>query len=344
MNYNDLLKQSDKNLGIVNNGVGYNNPTAPSTNNTLPTFSTNQLAYLINPNYDTKLAATGIGTPYANPNAVGIDTGNNVNVNDNNISNTSSSYSIDPTILQGILDEIAGLSSGLDKAKASNQTSYNSTLANYNADQAAQEAKKTESLNANDLAYLASQQTSLVNSAKLRQALLGQLIGIGALNGSGVTQANSTIGGALQTDLTGANTNYETNANNILTAMDTYNRQNESRKKSLEQTLNNANTAAENSYATNKQDYLKQLAGLYPTGSSQGAEYLRQALALGPQIQETSNVPQYDFTPITSASFNAPELAKYLSGTNQLSVSGNNSNADVGTFYTTNRRRINSGV
>jgi hypothetical protein len=246
---------------------------------------------------------------------------------------------IDSATLNAILGEITGLSSGLSQSKRNNQKSYNSTLGNYNADAAAQEAKKNESLNTNDLSYLASQQEALVNSAKLRQSLLSTLIGMGALNGSGVGQANSTIGGALQTDLTGANTNYSTNANNVLTAMDSYTKQNEARKKALEQTLTNANTAADNSFATNKQDYLKQLAGLYPTGSAQGAEYLRQAMSLGPQIQATSNVPQYDFSPINSASFNAPELAKYLAGTNQLSVGGQDPNAGAGTFYTTNKKR-----
>jgi hypothetical protein len=248
--------------------------------------------------------------------------------------------SIDSTTLNAILSEIAGLSSGLSQSKRNNQRSYQSTLSNYNADAKAQATKKDASLNTNDLAYLAAQQESLVNSAKLRQSLLSTLIGMGALNGSGIGQANSTIGGALQTDLTGANSNYATNANNVLTAWDEYTRENEARKKSLEQTLTNANTAADNSFAVNKQDYLKQLAGLYPTGSAQGAEYLRQAMALGPQIQSTSNVPQYDFTPITSASFNAPDLAEYLAGTNQLSVSGQNPNAGAGTFYTTNKKRI----
>ena len=250
-----------------------------------------------------------------------------------------SGSTIDSAALNAILGEIAGLDGGLAQSKANNQKSYQSTLDNYNADATAQGAKKDASLNTNDLSYLASQQQALVNSAKLRQSLLSTLIGMGALNGSGVTQANSTIGGALQTDLTGANSNYGTNANNILTAMDTYTKQNEARKKSLEQTLGNANTAADNSYATNKQDYLKQLAGLYPTGSSQGGEFLRQAMALGPRIQATSNVPQYDFTPITSASFNAPDLAKYLSGTNQLSVGGQDTKGGVGSFYTTNKKR-----
>lgn len=250
-----------------------------------------------------------------------------------------SGTTIDSATLNAILGQIAGLSGGLDQSKANNRTSYNSTLGNYNADAVAQNAKKDASLNTNDLSYLASQQAALVNSAKLRQSLLSTLIGMGALNGSGVGQANSTIGGALQTDLTGANSNYAGNANNILTAMDSYTRQNEARKKSLDQTLTNANTAADNSFAVNKQDYLKQLAGLYPTGSAQGADFLRQAMALGPQIQATSNVPQYDFSPITSASFNAPDLAKYLSGTNQLSVGGQDPNAGIGTFSTVNKKR-----
>lgn len=246
---------------------------------------------------------------------------------------------VDPAVVNAILGEIAGLGGGLSQSKSNNQKSYNSTLGNYNADAVAQTAKKDASLNTNDLSYLVSQQESLVNSAKLRQSLLSTLIGMGALNGSGVGQANSTIGGALQTDLTGANSNYGTNANNILTAMDSYTRQNEARKKSLKQTLTNANTAADNSFYVNKQDYLKQLAGLYPTGSTQGADFLRQAMSLGPQIQATSNVPQYDFTPITSASFNAPDLAKYLAGTNQLSVGGQDPNAGVGTFSTINKKR-----
>lgn len=246
---------------------------------------------------------------------------------------------IDQATLNAILSQIAGLDSGLNQSKQNNQTSYQSTLDNYNADATAQGLKKDASLNENDLSYLASQQAALVNSAKLRQSLLSTLIGMGALNGSGVGQANSTIGGALQTDLTGANTNYATNANNVLTAMDTYTRQNDARKKSLDQTLTNANTAADNSFAVNKQDYLKQLAGLYPTGSAQGGDFLRQAMSFGPQIQTTSNVPQYDFSPITSASFNAPDLAKYLSGTNQLSVGGQDPNASAGTFYTTNKKR-----
>lgn len=248
-------------------------------------------------------------------------------------------YTVDTAAANAILGEIAGLDTGLRQSKDNNRKSYQSTLDNYNADATAQEARKNESLTNNDLAYLADQQKSLVNSAKLRQSLLSTLIGMGALNGSGIGQANSTIGGALQTDLTGANANYSTNANNVLTAMDTYTKQNEARKKSLEQTLNNANTAADNSYATNKQDYLMKLAGLYPTGSAQGAEFLRQAMALGPQIQATSNVPQFDFSPITTASFNAPELAKYLAGTNQLSVGGQDPNAGIGAFYTTNKKR-----
>ena len=252
---------------------------------------------------------------------------------------SSNSGTVDQNTLNSILSEIAGLNNGLNQAKQNNQTSYRSTLDNYNADAAAQEAKKNESLNTNDLSYLASQQAALVNSAKLRQSLLGTLIGMGALNGSGVSQANSTIGGALQTDLNGANDNYATNANSVLTAMDSYNKQNEARKKSLDQTLKNSNIAADNSLAVNKQDYLKQLAGLYPTGSTQGAEYLKQAMSLGPQIQATSNVPQYDFSPITTASFNAPDLAKYLSGTNQLSIAGQDANAGAGSFYTTNKKR-----
>ncbi|HWT40065.1 MAG TPA: hypothetical protein VN081_02235 [Dongiaceae bacterium] len=242
-------------------------------------------------------------------------------------------------VTNGILAQIAGLDSGLTQAKNNNQTSFQSLLDNYNADATAQGQKKDSSLNSNDLSYLASQQQALVNSAKLRQSLLSTLIGMGALNGSGVGQANSTIGGALQTDLTGADNNYKTNANQVLSAWDTYQQQNEARKKAAEQTLHNANTAADNSYYSNKQDYLKTLAGLYPSGSSQGAEFLRQALALGPNIQATSNVPQYDFTPITNASYQAPELAQYLSGTKSLSVGAPNPNAGIGAFSTTSKKR-----
>jgi hypothetical protein len=253
-----------------------------------------------------------------------------------------SGTTIDQNVLNGILQEIAGLDGGLNQAKNNNQTSYNSLMDNYNADATANGTLKDSSLNTNDLSYLASQQASLVNSAKLRQSLLGTLIGMGALNGSGVNQANSTIGGALQTDLTGADNNYKTNANTVLSSWDTYQKQNDARKKAAEQTLHNANTAADNSFATNKQDYLKTLAGLYPTGSTQGGDFLRQALALGPQIQATSNVPQYDFSPITAPSYNAPDLSKFLSGTNSLSVAGPNPGAGIGAFSTNSKKRTDT--
>lgn len=255
------------------------------------------------------------------------------------LNSNSGSGTIDSATLNSILGEIAGLDSGLNQQKANNQTTYQSIIDKNNAQDQAVTSQKDESLNNNDLSYLASQQSALVNSAKLRQSLLGTLIGMGALNGSGVGQANSTIGGALQTDLTGANDNYATNGNSVLSAYNNYQTQAKARKEAADEQLRLSNIGAENSFATNKQSYLKDLAGLYPTGSSQGLDYLKQAMGLGQQIQATTSPAQFDTSAIPAASFNAPDLAKYLSGTNQLSVGGQNTNGGVGTFYTTNKKR-----
>ena len=239
----------------------------------------------------------------------------------------------------GILGEIAGLNSGLADQRANNQTSYQSVIDKNNAQDQAIASQKDESLNNNDLSYLASQQSSLVNSAKLRQSLLSTLTGMGALNGSGIGLASGTIGGALQNDLSGANGNYATNANSVLSAYNNYDIQAKARKDAADEQLRLSNIGAENSFATNKQNYLQQLAGLYPTGSNQGAEYLNQAFGLGNQIQATTSPAQFDTSAIPAASFSAPDLAKYLSGTNQLSVGGPSPSSGVGSFYTTNKKR-----
>lgn len=171
-----------------------------------------------------------------------------------------------------------------------------------------------------------NKQSSFINAAQGRQGLFGTLSSLGALNGSGIELANNAVKHGADLDLSSAADNYATNQSGLDTAIETYRREDKSRRENAELQAGNAKTNVNNDAARSKQNFYKNIANDYDLmGNAGGAkDYSDRAAALYPQVAAT-NVPNANLG-YSAAAFNSPSLASYIAGAGGTQVSASAAN------------------
>lgn len=205
---------------------------------------------------------------------------------------------------------LASLNGGYDTETAANEANYKT-----NSDQ-----------NTNNLQV--NKQTALVNAAQGRQGLYGTLASLGALNGSGIDEANIAVANGANADLAGASGNYATNASALDTSIGTYRQQDKERRDQATQAASDAKTNLANDVAKERASLYSNLVGDYSAmGDDDNAKaYTDKITALAPEIASTA-IPSTNLAPVAAA-YTPATLSSYIAGANSTQVKATPTNGN----------------
>lgn len=191
----------------------------------------------------------------------------------------------------------------------------------YDPETQAAEKNYTEQSDNNTNNYQKNKQTALVNAAQGRQGLFGTLASLGALSGSGIDLANRAVQKGANDDLSGAADNYETNAGQLTTAIDTFRREDKARRAEANTSAENARLNVRNEANKARLQFLGNLANDYADmgNEAQAKEFTARASQLYPSLAKTA-VPNANIS-YSGAAFTPGTLADYLAGQDSTVVS-----------------------
>jgi hypothetical protein len=301
-------------------GVNYFRGTAPITN----------------AQYDAaqSIAGTGLRSGAIESAAAAAYADNNNNVAPTNPNNNAGGSNI--TDNSG---DIALQNAGLDSVDASTNTGIakvNSDLAyltgQYGTEGAAAEADYSTNSNQNENNLQTQKQAALIDAAQGRSGLFGTLASLGALNGSGVDEANDAVKTGANSDLATAGDTYATNQSGLDASIGDYRLENQQRIDAANQAAEDDKTAVNNAGLKASQTFDTNLANDYKGegNDAQYNKYAADAASLYPQIS-TTNLPTTNLT-YTGNAYTAPTLASYLGVGNNTSVSTSSPNDTDGSI------------
>lgn len=164
-------------------------------------------------------------------------------------------------------------------------------------------------------------QSAYLNAVQGRQGLFGTMARLGMLNGDGITLGNRAVQQGANEDLSGVDGNFKTNQTQLDTAINTFDRQNDERKKQATTAAEDARTNINNNGANNKLKFYSQLASDYADmGDTNNAKkYTGLASAQYPTLASTS-IPSTNIA-YQQAAFTPGTLGNYIAGQNGSTVS-----------------------
>lgn len=199
---------------------------------------------------------------------------------------------------------------------------------NYDTEAAANEGnyKTNSDQNTNNLQV--NKQTALVNAAQGRQGLYGTLASLGALNGSGIDEANTAVANGANADLAGAAGNYATNASALDNSIGAFRLQDKERRDQAVQAAADAKTGLANDVAKERASLYSNLVGDYSAeGDNANAKaYTDKITALAPELASTA-LPSTNLG-YTAAAYTPASLSSYLSGANSTQVTATPTNGN----------------
>lgn len=191
----------------------------------------------------------------------------------------------------------------------------------YAEERTANEKSYTDSTNNNIGNLQKNKQTTYVNAAQGRQGLFGKLSGIGALSGDGIALANRAVQQGANSDLAGADENFQTNADNLNSSIEAFRRDDKYRTESANTSAENAKINAANEAAKARLSFYSNLVNDYSAMEDAGNAklYTAKAQEQYPALAKTA-VPNANLA-YTGAAFTPATLENYLAGSDSNVVS-----------------------
>lgn len=204
----------------------------------------------------------------------------------------------------------AMLSGGLGSIKGA----LASLLGRYDTEASANQSNYDDQSVTNKGNFLKNEQSALVNAAQGRQGLMGVLASLGALNGSGVTLANSAVQKGANDDISGANDTFATNQSALDTGIGSFKTADQQRREDAAKAEADAEKSLQSQVAQNQQSIYGNLSNDYADmgNSGQAKTYSDLLASLFPSIAANSvpsSGPAY-----SAASYTPASLSSYLSG------------------------------
>lgn len=235
---------------------------------------------------------------------------------------------------------IDSLDAILGNAKSGADGEYNSVTDAYNTEDAANLEKYKGDIQKNEINHDANTQASLLGAARGSRGLYATLASLGALNGTGRTLANRAVASEANSDLGAGDKSFDTNVSSLVDARYIMDKQEQQRRLDAEKIKADAKQNAEYDYYKGNQDLSKEMAGLWTDNgnNAEAANWLNRSSTYTPEMAKRTkvNVGQYAKTPLA---YSAPEMNKYLGGTNTTAVNVAGGNPINGALYTSTKKR-----
>ena len=218
-----------------------------------------------------------------------------------------------------LLAALASLDPARQTSRDRAQGDFDNTVKQYNDQLDIDRTRYTGQTTQNEQNLTGNRQAAMLQAAQGGQGLRAVLAAMGALNGTGSVLADRAIGQAANKDIGDAQNNFETNASTLQNAWSDTEAQDKQRRAQADAALQSSFNNADTSFYNNKIDILGKLANVYGADTSEGANYSNQAAGLYADVAKIPQGQAVSYTPVSSL-YSPQNLAKYLSGTNNLQV------------------------
>lgn len=238
---------------------------------------------------------------------------------------------------QKSIDEIPGLREAALRAE---QTNYNNTENEFNAQQKQQQGVYDESTVTNQKNHDSTFMDSIRSGIRGLGGLMNILRGTGASGGTAEDQARNIVGEVTAKDIrTGADTRNE-NQTALDTTLSSFMTELEGKRQRNKDALENNQRAIRSKYDTDLQKLYGDMAGYYGDAEMEGerATWMNKAGALTPSIAQNSRtrVSEYDTSPVK---VQAPQLNAFAEPSQErLAVDPGQRQIGAGIFTLGNRR------